>query len=227
MTDRDALLQCVLDAPDEDGPRLVLADFLEEAGEVDRGEFIRVQIRLAGLDHDVTFGTLCVDGQCQRCDEQATLRRRERELLVHRLTWLPPACMALESQRAGDACQWRRGFVESIACTLGDWLEHGPAVVQCQPVREVRVTDREPANGPPTWGWWNADAATTDFHPASNLPGELWRLLPGGTVWGDSHKDYDTEADALSALSAACIAWAKAAVTTTARTGSPRGRSAY
>jgi uncharacterized protein (TIGR02996 family) len=47
MSDHDALLLAVLDSPDEDAPRLVFADFLQEAGEDDRAAFIRDQIELA------------------------------------------------------------------------------------------------------------------------------------------------------------------------------------
>src|SRR4051794_13498130 len=48
-----AILQDVKDHPDDDTPRLVLADWLEEHGasegdaDRDRAEFIRVQLRLA------------------------------------------------------------------------------------------------------------------------------------------------------------------------------------
>ena len=37
-------------APDEDAPRLVLADWLEERGESGRAEFVRVQCELAALE---------------------------------------------------------------------------------------------------------------------------------------------------------------------------------
>ena len=50
MTDHDALLQAVLAAPEDDLPRLVFADFLEESGHpanVARAQFIRLQIEFA------------------------------------------------------------------------------------------------------------------------------------------------------------------------------------
>jgi uncharacterized protein (TIGR02996 family) len=53
MTDAD-LVQGVLDSPEDDAPRLVYADWLEDRGDPDslaRAEFIRVQIELA---HDPT-----------------------------------------------------------------------------------------------------------------------------------------------------------------------------
>ena len=47
MSDYDALVAAICEAPDEDTPRLALADWLEENGERERAEFIRAQIELA------------------------------------------------------------------------------------------------------------------------------------------------------------------------------------
>jgi uncharacterized protein (TIGR02996 family) len=47
-----AFLQAILERPDDDTPRLVYADWLEEHGDADRGRFIRVQCELAALPAD-------------------------------------------------------------------------------------------------------------------------------------------------------------------------------
>ena len=47
MTERDALLKAVCDHPNDDTPRLVFADWLQENDEEARAEFIRVQIEIA------------------------------------------------------------------------------------------------------------------------------------------------------------------------------------
>src|SRR5689334_13851092 len=44
MDDRSALLAAIVAAPDDDAPRLVYADWLDEHGDPDRAEFIRHQI---------------------------------------------------------------------------------------------------------------------------------------------------------------------------------------
>jgi uncharacterized protein (TIGR02996 family) len=49
VTDRDALLRAICDSPDDDAPRLVYADWLDENGDPRQAEFIRVQIALAGV----------------------------------------------------------------------------------------------------------------------------------------------------------------------------------
>lgn len=58
MTD-DAFIRTICQAPHEDAPRLVYADWLEERGD-ERGEFIRVQIELARLHEpeQLTHGDL-------------------------------------------------------------------------------------------------------------------------------------------------------------------------
>ena len=63
MNEREALLKAVCENPDDDTPRLVFADWLQENGEEERAEFIRVQIEvLAPPSGDV------VEGQTPRCE---------------------------------------------------------------------------------------------------------------------------------------------------------------
>src|SRR5436190_21672658 len=47
MAEHPGLLQAILDSPDDDTPRLVYADWLDEQGETLRAEWIRLQCRLA------------------------------------------------------------------------------------------------------------------------------------------------------------------------------------
>ncbi len=49
MPDHDAFLRTILDRPDENGPRLVYADWLEEHGDTRRAELIRVQIQMVRI----------------------------------------------------------------------------------------------------------------------------------------------------------------------------------
>lgn len=45
MTEREALLKAVCDNPDDDTPRLVFADWLQENGEETYADFVRLQVR--------------------------------------------------------------------------------------------------------------------------------------------------------------------------------------
>jgi uncharacterized protein (TIGR02996 family) len=95
MTQDEAFLQSILEAPEDDTPRLIYADWLDEHGDPERAEFIRVQCELARLP----------EGDARR----ARLKLRERALLAqHEATWAAPL--------RGRVSSWkfRRGFVEQI-----------------------------------------------------------------------------------------------------------------
>jgi uncharacterized protein (TIGR02996 family) len=47
MNDHDALLRAIGEQPEEDTPRLMYADWLEESGEPERADFVRAQVGLA------------------------------------------------------------------------------------------------------------------------------------------------------------------------------------
>src|SRR5262245_31911453 len=94
MSDRAALFQAVLDSPGDDAPRLVFADWLDENGEPERAEVIRLQIEAA-----------CTPFYEPRYD--ALNRRADALIAAHGTGWRLP------NLRAGDQV-FRRGFVEEI-----------------------------------------------------------------------------------------------------------------
>src|SRR5437868_6707171 len=52
MPTEEAFVQAIIADPDDDAPRLIYADWLDEQGESERAEFIRVQVALARMDED-------------------------------------------------------------------------------------------------------------------------------------------------------------------------------
>lgn len=88
----DHILADIIASPDDDGIRLIAADWYDENGESDRAEFIRVQVALANADRSCgQFMYSCgelfptpqqvADGGCERCKRLALLDLRERGLL--------------------------------------------------------------------------------------------------------------------------------------------------
>jgi uncharacterized protein (TIGR02996 family) len=95
MTENQTLLNAIVENPDDDAVRLVYSDWLEEHGQADRAEFVRVQIELAR-------------GKASEARRER-LRRRERELLAaHEAEWVGPLRSAV--RRA----TFVRGFVERV-----------------------------------------------------------------------------------------------------------------
>lgn len=150
----DSLYRAILDAPSDDAPRLVYADWLEEYGDDGdrlRAEFIRLQLRLdrpLGINNwsgeDITFGSLYGD------DEELA---RVSELLESPLSpqtaafaWSQPIfdLRFAIGRRWPDAFGFRRGFVHRVMGPLEGLLRCGPAIVDALPIERMTVTDRKP-----------------------------------------------------------------------------------
>jgi uncharacterized protein (TIGR02996 family) len=113
-----SFLQAILEEPEEDGVRLVYADWLEERGDTDRAEFIRVQCELARIG--------AADPR------RRELAFRERVLLKkHERAWLGPLRGALKRW------QFRRGFLGEAHLDARKFLDHQDALFRFGPVYHV------------------------------------------------------------------------------------------
>src|SRR5262245_54908031 len=127
MTNDTALLQAIRADLDDDGPRLVYADWLEEHGDPERGELIRVQCELARLAKDDP-----------RRDQ---LVRRERVLLGrNRERWLA----GLPAWARRERCRFRRGFPADITTTGRKLSDDAAALWVAAPLEEVHVRRLRP-----------------------------------------------------------------------------------
>jgi uncharacterized protein (TIGR02996 family) len=119
---QNAFLEAIRDDPDEDLHRLVYADWLDDQGDCDRAEFIRVQCALATLAEDDPT--------------QAELEERERALLLaHEEEWLgsPPA----------GVLQWtfRCGFVDQVVLGGSGSIAGASELAARHPVRALVLED--------------------------------------------------------------------------------------
>jgi uncharacterized protein (TIGR02996 family) len=125
VSDDRAFLQDILTHPNDDTPRLVYADWLEETGDPERAaraEFIRVQYALQGLP----------PGDARR----PQLEERERDLrAAHEATWATP----LRELGQVRAWEFRRGFVEKVTLRAADFLGVADRLFAVAPVRELRL----------------------------------------------------------------------------------------
>ena len=121
--DEQPFLDAVFARYHDDGPRLVYADFLEDAGDPERAELVRVQLALARLPDD----------HPRRPD----LAEREAELLAaHRGRWT-------DHLRDLGACwvDFRRGVLDSVSVDAAAFLDHGAELLRRVPVRRLRLLD--------------------------------------------------------------------------------------
>lgn len=114
-TSEAALLAQVIAHPDDDRPRLVLADSLQQDGDL-RGELIALQIRAS---------------KCEPAEAAPLLARAEELLLEHGAKWTHELRQFTLKQR------WARGFVEHVEMRAEAFAQHAGQLFALTPVRSL------------------------------------------------------------------------------------------
>lgn len=116
----DAFLQDILAHPEDDAPRLVYADWLDDHGDSARAEFIRVQCHLARLP--------------TTAERRPALESRQRELLeMHGDTWAGPV------RELARAWAFHRGFVDDVTLEGRAFLAGARKLFRVAPVRHLHL----------------------------------------------------------------------------------------
>jgi uncharacterized protein (TIGR02996 family) len=141
VTEREALLKAVCDNPDDDTPRLVFADWLQEHGDEARAEFIRLQVYFAALYRGgisctatIPFGQKA-ESAAQNPDE---LRALERAIWAEH----QQAFRAELPHIYGVAwfSEFHRGFVERMTVSTDVQLvRYADTVFANVPIRHVEI----------------------------------------------------------------------------------------
>ena len=131
MSDRQSLLAAVSAAPEDDGVRLVYADWLEEHGERERADFIRTQINRDSLpDSDPKRDVL-------KMQEKEWLKLHMADWLRHLPEWAKPH----KNNLIADEYDWfgfRRGFLQGVCAPEPNlFLSTAPAVFASEPITHL------------------------------------------------------------------------------------------
>jgi uncharacterized protein (TIGR02996 family) len=121
VTHEESFLADIVAHPDDDAPRLVYADWLEDHGRSERAEFIRVQCELAKMPAD----------DPRRPDWEE--RERVLQQGLADWEWLRP--LGLHPNQVA----FRRGFVEEIALEPGELLPRADRLFRRAPIRSVTL----------------------------------------------------------------------------------------
>lgn len=119
MIDEAAFIQTIREHPDDDGPRLVFADWLEERGQCERAEFIRVQIELAR-------------GVADPVRRQSLHALEESLLSKHARIW------ARSIGKWIIGWDFHRGLLAGIQIRCNDFVRHGDRLFDRAPIMKVR-----------------------------------------------------------------------------------------
>jgi uncharacterized protein (TIGR02996 family) len=117
----DELVAAVRADPDDDGPRLVYADWLSDRGDP-RGELIGLHCKMARLpSRGAAHKAYQVEAQRLLVEQEAELARELEGIVTH---W-----------------RWRRGFVAELTLLASSLVEHGEKIFKLAPlVTELRLT---------------------------------------------------------------------------------------
>jgi uncharacterized protein (TIGR02996 family) len=119
----DAFLAEILEHPDDDGPRLICADWLDEQGDHDRATFIRLQIQAAPLDWWDA--------------DRAALEEKAKALQMrHARAWL-----AGIPGWARPTATFERGFISKVACPVGVFLKGAAELYRQAPINTVALLE--------------------------------------------------------------------------------------
>jgi uncharacterized protein (TIGR02996 family) len=128
MSLEDVFLRDVLDHPNDDTPRLVYADWLQEQGDEERqvrAELIRTQCELGRLP----------PGDRRRAGLEGQARAILKE---HGRKWTQP----LRRERLGRGWEFRRGFVEGVTLSIRkQFVPKAARLFALAPIRAVRFRD--------------------------------------------------------------------------------------
>jgi uncharacterized protein (TIGR02996 family) len=145
LSQEQAFLTDICANPEDDGVRLIYADWLTERdglGDSERAEFIRVQCQSQHLPPcTCSYGRMLTS--CRRCP--ALLR--ELRLRAEVQDRLRDEWRSWADEQNGPSPWWedfqvRRGFVEHITLPAEDWCRYAERLRATQPIREVTLTTR-------------------------------------------------------------------------------------
>jgi uncharacterized protein (TIGR02996 family) len=123
--DEEAFLRAICEHPDDDLPRLIYADWLDERGDP-RGEFTRVQIERQRF-------------KCAKSDPRnRTLLAREKALLrKHRAQWIERLHSDLIANTGSVI--FERGFIYSVMTRAALFAAHASEWFRLEPIRSVTL----------------------------------------------------------------------------------------
>jgi uncharacterized protein (TIGR02996 family) len=183
------LLTAVLEHPDDETPRLIAADWLDEQGHTIWATFIRTQIEMTNLlkqknadsDHYADLVKTMVNFGSEEMHD--IFRSMGVEIVPATMDIFSDEVI-VQSRIEKSQIRFHRGWIRSVICRpsprLLTMVEH---LLATQPIRELRYGD----------GGW-------DWKP---VPGGKWNvttLSPYAERTGEIHQSFDTRATAMKSI---------------------------
>jgi uncharacterized protein (TIGR02996 family) len=165
VTTRDALLAAVIAAPDDDLPRLVYADYLDDVGgdaNVARAEFVRAEVTAERLPAD--------DPERERLETRAAKLFNRHGNMWN--AYLPGV--------GTNVCRlrYRRGFPFSLTTTFRHFIERGNLLLNGAPICSLQLIDYHLSGTEQRAARWHNLSRITSLRLGPGLGLGGWYFVP-------------------------------------------------
>jgi uncharacterized protein (TIGR02996 family) len=188
-------LQAIRTDPDDDTVRLVYADWLDDRGEGDRAEFIRVQVKLAGeCSGPDPYCLNCYGGGgvpdtrtrpprktwCTFCHQG--LRGRSIALREAVTGAILKGALEISGHATSLWFDFARGFITRMTCRSLAWVDLAGWLMSRELVFDVELTDccepHRTRKGQWMWWWLNPSAGPQE-RDGDEVPSPLYQRVSG------------------------------------------------
>lgn len=183
LNEQNQLLASIIASPEDNAPRLVYADWLEENNEEERAKFIRMQIKHPKFKlkygkkqfrYTHNWYWACINREARPFGvEYATQGRRVSHEVINMMSNLPSVFQNYK-------VVVNRGFVDEVYCPTSDYIKYCHTVAKRHPVRTWKLTDFKPLESQvlKTFTVWNEYEMIIKFSPSrGEIPGSLFEFL--------------------------------------------------
>lgn len=217
MNDRETFVRAICESPFDSAPRLIFADWLDERGEVELANYIRIPFG------NVPWSTV-----------QRTTRELRLRLILGTIRDLVPKTYYLTFAENKELAEtdfvtlqagkiWisqaktikivvRHGFITEIGCWDSWFRRRGAGLFHRHPIVAVQlfgpVTGSYPRPTQGTYVTWSDNPRNFNCVPNRDIFKQL-RGIPIGKRNGDRHMLYEDAKAAWLDLSRACVAWGR------------------
>lgn len=234
--ERDALMRAICAAPDDDTPRVVFADWLDEHGtgpsDFARAAYIRGAVRAGRCPKLTSPSAQVLTAYRCRCEACRVMRPHAKPVDRYRRGWVLQLAVAIARTGAGCRPPWEYstwdcgGLVGSLRMPADLFIACAGEVFALAPIRRVELLRAVPVlmtglnvldPRVPRWvelyGWhcWERGGRSPDQWRDNVLPPDLFDRLPGRQVAheGVRLKAYQNRPTAAAALEAGALAYGR------------------
>lgn len=139
------VFQGILQNPADIEFRLIFADWLEDQGDIERAEFIRLQCASSSDPFQFQRGDNLEESATEHEKELFAAHRRQWVANIYRFLLNSPMREVVQTRRLRKICEWsyRRGLIEQLRINTRVFVDHYETLFQLGPILHLRIRNME------------------------------------------------------------------------------------